>query len=315
MNEFEFIRNLKKKYSLEYVGDDCAVLPSTSSKTLITADLLVEEIDFRLDWTTPELLGHKALAVSLSDIAAMGGKPNFALVTVGINQVQWQARFLERFFEGWHDLANQFEVKLAGGDISKTNSEIFIDSIVLGECLSDEPILRKGAKPGDYIYVTGPLGSSAAGLMLLSQGKRLSLSDPTQTPLIYRHLKPEPRLQIGRKLSELNLATAMIDLSDGLSSDLAHICRMSNVGALIYAEKLPFETELLEFAQNPDTALGLILNGGEDFELLFACSPENVEKLPDGLFQIGEITDNPGVIEISKNGQIELMPSGGYRHF
>src|SRR6187549_4011793 len=134
VSEFEFIKNIKSRYSLNKIGDDCAVLPKDSeTDLLITADLLIEDIDFRLDWTTPELLGRKALGVSLSDIAAMGGKPTSALVSIGVPDELWDSDFLDRFYEGWHAMAGQFGVELIGGDVSRSPDKLVIDSIVLGE--------------------------------------------------------------------------------------------------------------------------------------------------------------------------------------
>ena len=148
-SEFEFIQNIKKKYSLAFIGDDCAVLPKDDiNDLLITSDMLVEDIDFRLEWTTPEFLGHKALAVSLSDIAAMGGDPTFAMLSLGVSENLWKTDFVDRFFEGWHKLASKYGVELIGGDISRSTDKLVIDSIVLGEVQKSRAILRSGAKPG-----------------------------------------------------------------------------------------------------------------------------------------------------------------------
>ena len=241
MNEFEFIKNIKKKYSLGLIGDDCAVLPKdTSTDLLISTDMLVEDIDFRLDWTTPELLGHKALAVSLSDIAAMGGSPEWALLSIGIPEALWSAKFLDRFYDGWHELANKYGVILAGGDISRTPNKLVIDSTVGGSIPTGSSVLRSGAKVGDSIYVTGPLGGAAAGLRLLNEGVKLG-TDHAHDRLLTKQLAPNARVELGQRLRESGVVTSMIDLSDGVSSDLAHICRASEVGAVLNANDLPFE--------------------------------------------------------------------------
>ena len=315
MNEFEFIKNIKKKYDLDLIGDDCAVLPKdSSSNLLISTDLLVEDIDFRLDWTTPELLGHKALAVSLSDIAAMGGTPDWALLSIGIPSALWSAKFLDRFYEGWHELANRYGVQLAGGDISRTPSKLVIDSTVGGSIPARSAILRSGAKVGDSIYVTGPLGGAAAGLRLLNEGRKLD--GGTHDQLLRKQLAPEARVEIGQRVRESDVVTAMIDLSDGVSSDLAHVCRASEVGAVISANDIPFEGEVMEIAGSVDAMLDLALSGGEDFELLFTAPQEKITQLKfDDFFRIGEITETVGVIELERNGKREIMPSGGYRHF
>jgi len=315
MNEFEFIKNIKKKYVLDLIGDDCAVLPKDStSDLLISADLLVEDIDFRLDWTTPELIGHKALAVSLSDIAAMGGTPEWALLSIGIPSALWSAKFLDRFYDGWHELANRFGVKLAGGDISRTPNKLVIDSTVGGSVPVGQAVLRSGAKVGDSIFVTGPLGGAAAGLRLLNEGSKLDSGPRDQ--LLKKQLAPNARVELGQTLRESGAVTAMIDLSDGVSSDLAHICRASEVGAVISANDLPFEAEVMEVAGSVDAMLDLALNGGEDFELLFTASSEKISQLNfDDVFCIGEISETVGVVELDRNGKREILPPGGYRHF
>src|SRR5688500_5710321 len=158
-SEFDFIRHIKKKYDLKHVGDDCAVLPKDSKTDLIiTADMLVEDIDFRLGWTTGELLGAKALAVSLSDIAAMGGTPKWAMLTIGFPKRLWNTDFVDKFYLGWTTLADHHGVELVGGDVSRTPAKLVIDSIVAGEVPKGEAILRSGANPGDSIFVTGSLG-------------------------------------------------------------------------------------------------------------------------------------------------------------
>lgn len=325
--EFEFIESLRKKYAFSSsspskfgvgIGDDCAVLPKDSKTDLvITTDLLVEDIDFRLSWTNPEFLGHKALAVSLSDVAAMGAKPVWAMLSIGIPEKIWKSSMLERFYDGWFDLAKKFNVELIGGDLSKTPDKVIIDSIVAGEIKKRKAILRSGAKAGDLIFVTGELGGAAAGLRLLEQGEKVENSK--YKPLLLRQLQPSPRTDIGLILGEKDLATAMIDLSDGLSSDLAHICRKSKVGAKIFADQIPaasqlsaleFDAERLEFA----------LNGGEDFELLFTVTPEKKVQLEKALknhkiSHIGVITANTEIIELISNETSQILLPRGFRHF
>ncbi|HLA96076.1 MAG TPA: thiamine-phosphate kinase [Pyrinomonadaceae bacterium] len=318
MNEFEFIKNIKKKYGLERVGDDCAVLPKDGATDLVvTTDLLVEDVDFKLDWTTPEFLGHKALAVSLSDIAAMGAEPKWAMLSIGVPDAIWNSKFLDRFYEGWHELAAFHSVELVGGDVSKTAGKFVIDSIVGGEVPKGLAILRSGAKAGDSIYVTGPLGGSAAGLRLLNEGVRGDIPESDDRfPLLLKQLKPAPRLEFGKLLREGSFATAMIDISDGLSSDLSHISRASGVGATIHANELPFDGQLMNIAGTVDAMLDLALNGGEDFELLFTGDEEKISQSKiDDIFRIGEITANTGVVELIRDGNASLLAPGGFRHF
>ena len=315
--EFDFINNLKKKYTLNHIGDDCAVLPKDSETDLvITTDLIVEDIDFRLDWTTPELVGAKTLAVSLSDIAAMGAEPKWALLSIGIPANIWDSDFVDRFYDGWFTLARHYEVELVGGDISRTPEKIVFDSIVAGEVIKGKAILRSGAMPGDSIYVTGALGGAFGGLMLLESGFRYSNSSKRHQEIIAKQLRPVPQLASGKYLSEHGIATAMIDLSDGLSSDLRHLCQASGVGARIYAKDIPILPALSEVTVAKDQMMALGINGGEDFELLFTSKEKNLSSLnlPDAQ-RIGEITENVGRIEVITGNEITCLQPGGYRHF
>lgn len=318
MDEFEFIRNIKNRFSLRGIGDDCAVIPKDAETDLvITTDLLLEEIDFRLDWTTPGLIGHKALAISLSDIAAMGAEPKWAMISIGITEAMWNSKFLDPFYDAWQDLAAIFEVELVGGDTSRSPDRLIIDSIVAGEAPKGTAVMRSGAKPGDGIYVSGPLGGAAAGLNILREGGKLkdSASDEQQA-LVMKQLRPLPQIRLGSRLRENGLATAMIDLSDGLSSDLAHLCTASGVGAFVNANDLPFDAETMNLAGSIEGMLRLALNGGEDFELLFTGNDEKISASGIGdIFRIGEVTANVGVIELNRNGQNELLPPAGFKHF
>lgn len=280
-NEFEFIETIKSKFSLDRIGDDCAVLPNDAdTDLLITADLLVEDIDFRLEWTTPEFLGHKALAVSLSDVAAMGGEPKWAMLSIAVPENVWKTDFMDRFYDGWFVLAKQFNVELVGGDVSRSPDKLVIDSMVGGEVAKDKAILRSGAKPGDAIYVTGTLGGAAGGLKLLERGFLIIDDAPDlSSSLILQQLKPVPQLLTANFLQQLGIITSMIDLSDGISSDLAHVCGMSGVGARIHVDRLPIDDDLRNYFHSDDF-LEMALNGGEDFELLFTVSPENADEVP-----------------------------------
>jgi len=321
-SELEFIEKIRRRYSLSKIGDDCAVLPKDSRTDLvITTDLLVEDIDFRRDWTTPEFLGHKSLAVSLSDVAAMGAKPVWAMLSIGVPEAVWKTDFVERFYDGYCRLAGKFNVELVGGDVSKTPDKIVIDSIAAGEVKKNKAVLRSGAKVGDLIFVTGKLGGAAAGLKLLEDGTFYNDSAKIwQKNLLLKQLQPLPQIHAARDLNEKNAATSMIDLSDGLSSDLAHICRESKVGATVYADKIPFHKNLRATAKSFDEKLNLALNGGEDYELLFTVNPKknfHIEnKLKNGfLFHIGEITANTEIIELITRDKIEILQSKGFRHF
>lgn len=316
-SEFEFIHSIKQKYGLDRVGDDCAVLPKDDSSDLvITADLLVEGIDFRLDWTTPEFLGHKSLAVSLSDIAAMGAVPEWALLSLGVPPGLWGDHFLEMFYMGWHDLASEFGVELVGGDISRTPDQMVVDSIVGGSVVRGKAILRSGARPGDEIYVTGTLGGAAAGLEHLQQGERLeSLQEKKHLPAILRQVRPNPQLKAAAYLRAEEIPTAMIDISDGLSSDLRHLAEASEVGATLWMDSIPID-ENASVRDSSFTRAEKALHGGEDFELLFTVDPKKIsrEKLAD-FRKIGAVTANVGIIELIIDGEAQILEPKGYRHF
>lgn len=356
MNEFEFISKLKLRIEnadssassfkaqpstlVRGIGDDAAVFKSLAgSDVVVSTDLLVEDVDFRRDTTRPDLLGHKALAVSLSDIAAMGARPRWALLSLGVPTDIWESGFLNSFYDGFFKLASRYGVTLVGGDVSRTPDKIVIDSIVIGECPSQRAVFRNGAAPGDQIFVTGFLGDAAAGLRLIERGARLRAPAQQTSPaptassaddaserhpidhLLLRQLCPEPRVGWGLLLGEQQLATAMIDISDGLSSDLNHLCTESKVGALIEAAKIPIDHLVTELCgRRALDPLMLALHGGEDFELLFTVKPENAAKLPkrvDGVSvcQLGEITSEAGKIRVVERDRVWDLQPGGFEHF
>jgi len=334
-SEFDFINALRQRVGpaatqslIAGIGDDAAVVRGTAGKeTVITADLLVEDIDFRRTTTPPYLLGHKALAVSLSDIAAMGSRPLWSLVSIGVPEDVWQTDFVDRLYDGLLDLANRYGVQLIGGDTSRTTKQIVIDSIVTGECAAGMSVKRSGARDGDQIFVTGSLGAAAAGLRLIERGAHLAeqnLADEDSQKLdhvLLRQLRPEPRVGWGIVLGEERLATAMIDLSDGLSSDLNHFCDASGVGARIDSFLLPIDQQVRELCgRRALDPLQLALHGGEDFELLFTVKPDNVARLPrrvDGveIKRIGEITSAPEGVKISEGQRVWELKPGGWMHF
>ena len=353
MNEFDFIERLRsqadsRKHStrvLTGIGDDASIISESTGRDLIvTTDLLIAGVDFHRNATPAQLLGHKALAVSLSDIAAMGARPFWSFLAIGMSREEWSTPFKDELYEGFFALADHFGVTLAGGDISETKDGIVIDSIVLGEVASGAAVKRSGARAGDQIYVTGTLGGAAAGLKLIELGARVSeppavaggLPSESQTSgsssaehsddyaiqtLLLRQLRPQPRVGWGIVLGEQQLASAMIDLSDGLSSDLRHLCKESNVGAAIEASAIPLDEDVRHLCgRRALDPLALARHGGEDFELLFTVAPENVARLPkkvDGaaISRIGEITAAAGSIRIrEKNREWDLQPQG-FEHF
>ncbi|HWW76969.1 MAG TPA: thiamine-phosphate kinase [Pyrinomonadaceae bacterium] len=348
--EFDFIQRIRRKELtrsaadkhsslitrhsslLKGIGDDAAVFRQRAGlDTVITADLLVEGVDFKLEkgWTIPRDLGHKALAVSLSDVAAMGARPRFCLLSVGVPAALWRGHLLEEFYGGVRALARLHGVRIIGGDTSRTPERVVIDSIVVGEARRGRALMRGGARPGDQIFVTGTLGGAAAGLKVLEgRAVRTSSSGSTagarltkaERSLVARQLRPTPRVEWGALLGEKRLATASIDLSDGLSSDLAHVCRESGVGARVEAELLPVEPLLKSAGLCEDDALALALDGGEDFELLFTASPRAASRLPRevcgaSVTRVGEVTGERGKVRLVRGGRARLLRPGGFEHF
>ncbi|HET6215509.1 MAG TPA: thiamine-phosphate kinase [Acidobacteriaceae bacterium] len=241
------------------IGDDCALLrPRRGEELVVTTDLSLENVHFRRDWHPPQSVGHRCLARGLSDLAAMGARPEAAFLSLALPP-DLTASWMDLFLDGFMALAQRYRVPLAGGDMAKSPL-VIADIVLLGSVPKGKALLRSGARAGDLIYVTGSLGGSAAELRALErQPSAFHAADTLRHP----HLYPEPRLSAGRKLRRL--ATAAIDVSDGLSTDLAHLCEESGLAAEIDAEALPVDAR---------ATLEQALHGGEDYELLFTASPK-----------------------------------------
>ena len=291
---------------LHGIGDDCAVIrPPHGSELLVTTDLCVENVHFRRKWHPARSIGHRCLARGLSDIAAMAGEPLACFLSLGLPAKLPQA-WVDDFMRGLLQLATEFKVPLAGGDISAAE-KIVADILVLGCAPAGEPVLRSGARPGDRIYITGELGGSAGVLKKLYAGKKVAATRSN------RHFYPMPRLRAAHWLREKKIPSAMIDLSDGLSVDLDHICEESKMSAVVYAENIPV-------ARGVD--LQLALHGGEDYELLFTAPAS--AKLPSRIAGvtvtlIGEIHPAPPssgrVLIFDKSGRHQMLRPAGWQHF
>jgi thiamine-monophosphate kinase len=357
-SEFAFINRIRAEVARRSsppaelicgIGDDAAVIRERAGReTLITTDLLLEEIDFHLAYMPPRALGHKALAVSLSDIAAMGGLPRYALLTLGIPRASQPSalsrqlsavssqpsagrnpqsdEFWEEFFAGYFALAEVAGVTLIGGDISATPDRLLIDSVVLGDCECGKAVRRGGARAGDGVYLTGEIGRSAAGLELLRRGERIREGEENAAPRALRaHLMPEARLEFGRQVGERALAHAMIDVSDGLAQDLAHICEESGVGAVIDYVAVPVAEEMDLIVENQEAAFALAVSGGEDYELLLTASREmekGLREVADAcgmrLTCIGEIValdERASRLWLRRDHRVEPLAARGYDHF
>ena len=292
------------------IGDDCSLLRIPANHdTLVTTDFSLEGVHFRREWHPPESVGHRSLARGLSDIAAMGGEPLAAFLSLGLPAKLPQS-WVDGFFGGLLDLAKRFGVTLAGGDIAESPAGVLIDIVVVGFVPRGTALRRAGARPGDRIYVSGALGGSRAALERLWGGKKKL--NPSFFP---RHYFPEPRIQVASILREKKIATAMMDLSDGLSTDLRHLCQESRSGAEIWEEKIPRAS-----VGRPPQKVNLpcALNGGEDYELLFTARPRTrvparIADVP--ITQIGVISGNSRRILLSSAQATRNFAARGWEHF
>lgn len=286
------------------IGDDCAVLQvPRGHEALVTTDFSLEGVHFRRDWHPPDAVGHRCLARGLSDIAAMGGTPRAAFLSLALPADLPQA-WVDRFIAGLLKLASWYSVRLAGGDTAQSPDGVLADIVVLGSVPAGRAVLRSGARPGDFIFVTGTLGSAIAVLHRLREGEKL---DPKSHP---KHFYPEPRLAAGQFLRAKKLASAMIDISDGLSTDLGHICEESKTGALVYAESLP--------AAADKDGLTFALHGGDEYELLFTARPDR--RIPRQIAgvpvtRIGEIVRGRQLRLAGANGKTQILRPAGWEHF
>jgi thiamine-monophosphate kinase len=288
------------------IGDDCAILRlKPGYELLVTTDLCIENVHFRRAWHPPAAVGHRCLTRGLSDIAAMGGEPVACFLSLGLPADLPQS-WVNGFLRGLQSLACRYKVQLAGGDVSSA-LQIAADIVVTGQVPSGTAVLRSGASPGDRIYVTGSLGGSAATLKQLFAGKAIK---PAKSNA---HFYPHARLEVGKWLRKQGRTSAMIDISDGLSVDLSHICDESGVAAILMSNMVPI-------ARNAD--LELAFHGGEDYELLFtvprrARIPARIAGV--AISQIGEIVnrrDYSSAIQIlGDNGKVTSLPQRGWQHF
>jgi thiamine-monophosphate kinase len=318
LGEFPFLRRLRERVPADTrvllgLGDDCAAL-ALSGTALVTTDAMIENVHFRCEWTTFTALGEKAFTVNASDIAAMGGEPTFALLSLGIPQA-CEVEDLDAFFDGFVRAAETCGAALIGGNMSAAPC-LMLSVTLLGRA-PHGVVTRAGARVGDEVYVTGTLGDAALGLRLLQEGQE----SPEAHAVIHRFLCPSARLQVGRELAACGLATAMIDISDGLLQDLGHLCEESRVGAVVDAPALPLSTAYRTLLGAQDWSLAL--TGGEDYELLFSVAAEHRE-LVSGVAQrsgcpitrIGSIVPRTeGVRVRGPAGTADVPRHTGYDHF
>jgi thiamine-monophosphate kinase len=332
LGEFGLIDRISKKFNavnpstLMGIGDDAAVIEVGEDCLLISTDMLVEGIHFDLSYTPIQHLGYKAIAVNVSDIAAMNGKAEQVTISLALSN-RFSLEAVDAFYEGVKAACENYKVDLVGGDTTSSVSGLIISVSVIGRAKKEKIAYRSGAKAGDIICVTGDLGAALMGLQVLEREKQVFLANPQMQPVLDRYdymvkrlLKPEARTDIVFELEESGLKpTSMIDISDGLASELFHISKNSGVGVRVFEDKLPIDTTAyetaVEFGLDPVTCA---LNGGEDYELLFTIGQTDFEKIKkhQDIHFIGYVHEkkNENVL-ITKNGNVVPLKAQGWDHF
>ena len=333
LGEFGLIDHLTNKFELKNtnsllgVGDDAAVIAISEEEVmLLSTDMLIEGIHFNLMYMPLKHLGYKAVAVNVSDICAMNGTAEQITVSLAVSS-RFPLEALEELYDGIRIACENYEVDLVGGDTTSSTSGLIINISVVGRVKKEEITYRSGAKEMDLLVVTGDLGAAYIGLQVLEREKEVFKANPTIQPdldghdyIIERQLKPEARKDIIGFLKELEVVpTSMIDISDGLASEIIHLCKASNVGCYVYDEKIPIDAKTsmmaIDFNLDPSTCA---LNGGEDYELLFTIKQSDFEKIQSNpnMTVIGHITDaTDGIYFIDKNGSALELEAQGWKHF
>lgn len=313
--EFGFIDRIRETYAGAQgddlalpLGDDAAILDVPPDRQIVvTTDLLMEGVHFRRDWSDPYSIGWKVAAVNLSDIAAMGADPTFAFVSLAL-PAEETVEGLDRLYDGLSDCLNRYGARLAGGDTNASPSGLVINVTQMGTVLTGQALTRRGARVGDVLLVTGTLGGSAGGLALLSRYGALK-ADKMSHDLVLAHRRPQPRIYAARAARETGKVHAAMDISDGLIGDVQKLCAASGVGARIDAAALPLPGDLAAIAQALGlSAVDLALDGGEDFELLLAVAPGDVETVRAAVLETGTVLTPVG--EVVRSGLRIIAPDG-----
>lgn len=327
IGEFGFIDriapmgNVRPEGVVKGIGDDCAVIQVRGDEyLLLTTDLLVEKVHFLMNWAAPEIIGAKALTANLSDIAACGGNPRDAFLSLAIPD-RMEVEWLDGFYRGLTDLAHRYQVNVLGGDTTSSKTDFVINIVVTGMVPPEQVLFRHTANEGDIIILTGPTGLSGAGCDVLLNHH--DLKSETAIAAVKAHLEPRPHVAEGRMLAASGSCTAAIDVSDGISSDLGHLCRDSGLGAVLYEEKIPITPELTPLARTlGKDPLDWILNGGEDYVLMAAIKPTALQAVLDQaeengwkFYPIGEFVSG-GKMELVRidGATLEIAPAG-WDHF
>ena len=304
------------------IGDDCAIIEQAAEEQLIvTTDMLTEDIHFSRDWHPPYLLGRKSIAVNISDIAAMGGKPAYVFIAIAL-PASIERQWLQQWLAGVESMVNDYGCCLAGGDTVRGKS-LTINVTLIGTVQRGQAILRSTAGIGDSVFVSGRLGSAAAGLLLYQKFNGSEILDkPFAAPFKKRHLDPEPDLHCATFLSESGLVTSMQDISDGIATDLAHICAASGVRAIVDESLLPYHPNLPKAAEVLSASMtDLLIAGGEDYHLVFTVAGNKDAELCQlaaarniEIFRIGEIGEGAGVFLRSEKNGTKDITYGGFQH-
>jgi thiamine-monophosphate kinase len=317
---------LKNPSSIKGVGDDAAVLNYGEKQTLVTTDLLIEGVHFDLTYVPLKHLGYKTAVVNFSDIVAMNGTPKQLLVGIGASN-RFSVEALEEIYKGIYLACKTYKVDVVGGDTVSSPSGLFISATAIGEVKAEDVVYRNTARKGDLVCVSGDLGAAFMGLMLLEREKETYKADPNMQPdlegndyILGRQLKPEARTDVIKLIKGIGVKpTSMIDISDGLASEMLHICIQSGVGCNLYEDKIPIDVTTsalaMEFGIDPTTCA---LNGGEDYELLFTIAQSDYEKVKgvEGISVIGHLTEkNEGYHLISKSGTVVPITAQGWDAF
>lgn len=323
----EMVKIYHPESSLKGIGDDAAVLAGSELCRVVTSDMLLEGIHFDLSFSPLQHLGYKAVAVNISDLAAMNAVPKQITVNVGLSN-RFSVEAVEALYSGIRAACENYKVDLVGGDTTASRSGLVLSVTAIGEVAKEEVVYRSGARKDDIICVTGDLGAAYLGLQLLAREKEAYKANPEMQPdlesfkyLVQRQLKPEARTDIMFEMKELGVVpTSMIDISDGLASELLHLAKHSKLGMQVYEDKLPIDQQVFnvavdDFKLDPITCA---MNGGEDYELLFTIRQEDMEKLKNhaDIHFIGYVNEHAGEAHlVTKNGNVVPVRAQGFTHF
>jgi len=328
LGEFKLIEHLTKHTVIHHedsfrgIGDDCAVIGQGDTQTLVTTDLLVEGVHFDLSYMPLKHLGYKAVMVNLSDVYAMNGKAKQITVSIAVSN-RFPLEALEELYAGIHLACNTYKVDMVGGDTTSSTKGLLISITAIGEVEKEKCVYRNGAKPNDLLVVSGDLGAAYLGLQVLEREKQVFQVNPNAehelekyTYLVERQLKPEARKDIAKLLADLEVQpTSMIDISDGLSSEILHLCKESETGCQLFEDKIPLDQQVISTCEefNMDSTT-VALSGGEDYELLFTVKQEDFPKIKanPNLSIIGHMTDEPDLIQlVTRGGQkVDIIAQG-----